>query len=131
MKSNDLSEGEELSREACFNHLYVTFTPSLTENEERIESFKTKIFQLINTGVIYGLRLDSYKIILMFNQNKITKIESYDLLCEVYILYFSESISLFTFLKTIYSLFYHYHKSLTSLYDSIRKHKSKKVVHSI
>ena len=131
MENIDLSEGERLSREACFNHLYVTFTPSLTENEEKIESFKSKIWQLINTGVIYGLRLDSYKFILMFNQNKISKIELYDLLCEVYILYFSESISLFAFIKAIYSLFYHAHKSLTSIYDSIRKHKSKKVVHSI
>jgi len=131
MESNNLSVGEELSREMCFKHLYITFTPSLTENEAKRESFKSKVFQLIDTGVIYGLRQDAYKIILMFNRNKISKNELYDLISDVYILYFSENISLSAFIKTGYSLFYHHHKSLTSLYDSIRKHKSKKAVISI
>lgn len=131
MESNYLSEGEELSKEACFKHLYISLTPSLTENEEKIESFKSKTYQLIDNGVIYGLRLDEYKTILLFNRNKISKNELYDLLCDVYLLYFSENISLFAFIKTGCSLFYHPYKSLSSLYDSIRKHKSKSFIHSI
>ena len=131
MKSVNLSEGEELSKEACFNHLYISLTPALTENEEKIESFNSKIFQLIDSGVIYGLRLDEYKTILLFNRNKISKNELYDLLCDVYLLCFSENISLFAFIKAGCSLFYHPYKSISSLYDSIRKHKSKSIIHSI
>jgi len=89
------------------------------------------MFQLIDNGVIYGLRLDDYKIILMFNHNKISKNELYDLISDVYIMYFSKNISLSAFIKTGCSLFYHHHKSSTSLYDSIRKYKSKRVVHSV
>ena len=131
MENNYLSEGEELSKETCFKHLYITFTPSLTENEGRRESFKSKMFQLIDNGVIYGLRLDDYKIILMFNHNKISKNELYDLISDVYIMYFSKNISLSAFIKTGCSLLYHHHKCSTSLYDSIRKYKSKRVVHSV
>ena len=131
MENNYLFEGEPLSKETCFKHLFLIFNPSLTENEVKRESFKSKMFQLIDNGVIYGFRLGDYKEILMFNRNKISKYELYDLLCDVYILYFSENISLFAFIKTGCSLFYYHHKSFTSLYDAIRKYKSKRAVHSV
>lgn len=131
MKSNYLSEGEELSKEMCFKHLYITFTPSLTDNEVRRDSFKSRMFHLIDIGIIYGYRLDTYKIILLFNRNKISKNELYNLVSDVYTLYFSETISLYSFIKIICSLFYYHHKSVNSVYDSIRKHKSRRMLNAI
>jgi hypothetical protein len=131
MKSKNLSEGEELSKEACFKYLYVTFTPSLTENEVKREAFKSHMSQLLDSGIIYGLLLDDYTVILKFNRNKLSKNELYDLVSDVYTRYFSETISLYSFIKTICSLFNHHHKSVISVYDSIRKHKSKRMQNAI
>ncbi len=131
MENIDLSGGEMLPKETCFKHLYITFTPSLTENELKRESFKSLMSQLLDAGIIYGLSLDDYKVILLFNHNKISKYELYDLLGDVYTMYFSENISLFAFIKTGCSLFYHHHKSITSVYDSIRKHKSKRMLNAV
>ena len=131
MESDYLSEGEELPKETCFKHLCITLNPSLTENEVKRESFKSQMSQLLDSGIIYGLSLDDDMVILLFNHNKISKYELYDLLGDIYTMYFSESISLFAFIKIGCSLFYHHHKSVTSVYDSIRKHKSKRMLNAV
>ena len=69
MESNDLSEGEELSREMCFKHLCITFKYYLTNDPEKNQKFRSLIEHIVNKGVIQAVMFDKVKVVFFYNKN--------------------------------------------------------------
>jgi hypothetical protein len=79
MEKNDLSEGEELSKETCFDILCTTFRLYLINNTEKFNKFRSLTEYIVSHGVVGAVRHSKSKVVFFYDKNHMSKTESYDL----------------------------------------------------
>ena len=127
MENSDLSEGEELSREMCFELLCTMFKYYLTNNPEKNLRFRLLTEYIVNEGIIRAVRHSKSKVVFFYDKNHMTKTESYDLLSNIYSRFFAGIISMNTFLYLGCSLFDCYEKKKDSIYMALKRHKTHEI----
>ena len=127
MKSYDLSEGEELSKETCFDILCTTFRLYLINNTEKFNKFRSLTEYIVSHGVVGAVRHSKSKVVFFYNKNQMTKTESYDLLSNIYSRFFAGIISMNTFLYLGCSLFDCYETKKDSIYMALKRHKNHEI----
>ncbi len=124
MEKNDLSEGEELSKETCFDILCTTFRLYLINNTEKFNKFRSLTEYIVSHGVVGAVRHSKSKVVFFYNKNQMTKTESYDLLSNIYSRFFAGIISMNTFLYLGCSLFDCYETKKDSICRALKRHKA-------
>ena len=127
MESNDLSEGEELSREMCFKHLCITFKYYLTNDPEKNQKFRSLIEHIVNKGVIQAVMIDKVKVVFFYNKNLITKSDFYSLIANIYVHFFGTSMAMKMFINIGCALFDHDEKEHRSIYVTMRRYRYKEL----
>jgi hypothetical protein len=127
MESNDLSEGEELSREACFEKFYTSFKYHLVDDQQKKEQFKSLIKYMISHGVIRAKMYEDGKVVYSCNKNLITKSEFYCLMANVYVHFFGTSLAMKMFIIIFCGLFDHNEKEIRSVYVTMRRYRNKEI----
>ena len=127
MESNDLSEGEELSREACYRNFYISFKYHLVDDHQKKEQFKSLIKYMINHDVIRAEKYEQGKVVYSYNKNLITKSEFYCLMANVYVHVFGTSLAMKMFIIIVCALFDHDETKRESIYMAIKRHKNNKI----
>src|SRR5574344_272275 len=127
MERNNLSEGEELSKEACFKHLYITFESYLVSDSEKDEKFRLLTDYMIRQGVICAVRFAKGKMVFFYNKNLITKREFYDLISNVYSRFFAGNLPMNIFINIGCALFDCAGKKQDSIYMALKRHKNNEI----
>ena len=125
MKSNDLSEGEELSREACYKHLYITFNYYLTNNPEKVQKFWSLMEFVVNHGVVGAIKYSKSRVVFFYDKNHMTKTETYDLLSNIYFRFFAGNMPMNMFVDLGCKMFDCYEKKkIDTIYRALKRHKA-------
>ena len=124
MEKNDLSEGEILSKETCFDLLCATFKFYMTKDTEKFNKFRSLTEYIVSHGVVGAVRHSKSKVVFFYDKNHMTKTESYDLLSNIYSRFFAGIISMNTFLYLGCSLFDCCGKKKDSISRALKRHKA-------
>jgi len=127
MEKNDLSEGEILSKETCFDLLCATFKFYMTKDTEKFNKFRSLTEYIVSHGVVGAVRHSKSKVVFFYDKNHMTKTESYDLLSNIYSRFFAGIISMNTFLYLGCSLFDCYETKKDSIYMALKRHKNHEI----
>jgi hypothetical protein len=125
MESNNLSDGEELSKEACFNLLCITFKYYLKKYPEKNRKFRSLTEYIVNKGIIWAVRYSKNNVVFFYNKNLISKSDSYDLLSNIYSRFFAGILSMNTFIYIGCGLFDCYGKKQESICRALKRHKDR------
>jgi len=125
MENNYLSEGEELSKETCFKHLYITFKLHLATDPDKNEKFRLLTEYMINENIVGAVKNSKGKVVFFYNKNLITKREFYCLLANVYVRFFGTSLAMKMYVSIGCALFDHDIKELRSIYVTMRRYRYK------
>ena len=125
MENNYLSEGEELSKETCFKHLYITFKLHLATDPDKKEKFRQLTEYMINENIVGAVKNSKGKVVFFYNKNLITKREFYCLLANVYVRFFGTSLAMKMYVSIGCALFDHDIKELRSIYVTMRRYRYK------
>ncbi len=125
MENSDLSEGEELSREMCFELLCTMFKYYLTNNPEKNLRFRLLTEYIVNEGIIRAVRHSKSKVVFFYDKNHMTKTESYDLLSNIYSRFFAGNMPMNNFVSLGCKLFDCYEKKkIDTIYRALKRHKA-------
>ena len=125
MENNYLSEGEGLSKETCFKHLYITFKLHLATDPDKNEKFRLLTEYMINENIVGAVKNSKGKVVFFYNKNLITKREFYCLLANVYVRFFGTSLAMKMYVSIGCALFDHDIKELRSIYVTMRRYRYK------
>jgi len=125
MENNYLSEGEELSKETCFKHLYITFKLHLATDPDKKEKFRLLTEYMINENIVGAVKNSKGKVVFFYNKKLITKREFYCLLANVYVRFFGTSLAMKMYVSIGCALFDHDIKELRSIYVTMRRYRYK------
>ena len=124
MESDYLPEGEELSKEMCFDLICATFKYYLTNDTEKFNKFRLLTEYIVNRGVVVAVRYSKSKVVFFHDKNLITKGESYDLISNVYSRFFAGNLPMNIFVDLGCSLFDCYGKKNETIYRALKRHKA-------
>ncbi len=127
MESNNSSEGEELSRKACFNFLCVTFNLYLKNDPEKNRKFRSLTEYIVNKGIIGAVQYSKNKVVFFHNKNLISKSDSYDLISNIYSRFFAGILPMNTFVFIGCALFDCYGKKEDTIYMALKRHKNNEI----
>jgi len=125
MENNYLSEGEELSKETCFKHLYITFKLHLATDPDKNEKFRLLTEYMINENIVGAVKNSKGKVVFFYNKNLITKREFYCLLANVYVRFFGTSLAMKMYVSIGCALFDCAGKKNDSIYRALKRHKDR------
>jgi hypothetical protein len=125
MENNYLFEGEPLSKETCFKHLYITFKLHLATDPDKNEKFRLLTEYMINENIVGAVKNSKGKVVFFYNKNLITKREFYCLLANVYVRFFGTSLAMKMYVSIGCALFDHDIKELRSIYVTMRRYRYK------
>ncbi len=125
MENNNLSEGEELSKETCFKHLCITFKTYLANNPEKNEKFRLLTEYMVNEDIVGAVKNSKGKMVFFYNKNLITKKEFYCLMANIYVRFFGTSLAMKMYVCIGCGLFDHDTKDLRSIYVTMRRYRYK------
>ena len=125
MENNYLFEGEPLSKETCFKHLYITFKLHLATDPDKNEKFRLLTEYMINENIVGAVKNSKGKVVFFYNKNLITKREFYCLLANVYVRFFGTSLAMKMYVSIGCGLFDHDIKELRSIYVTMRRYRYK------
>mgnify|MGYP003391049896 CR=1 FL=1 len=127
MENNYLSEGEELSKETCFKHLYITFKLHLATDPDKKEKFRLLTEYMINENIVGAVKNSKGKVVFFYNKNLITKREFYCLLANVYVRFFGTSLAMKMYVSIGCALFDCVGKKKDSIYMALKIHKNNEI----
>ena len=127
MENNNLSEGEELSKETCFKHLCITFKTYLANNPEKNEKFRLLTEYMVNENIVGAVKNSKGKVVFFYNKNLITKSDFYCLMANVYVRFFGTSLAMKMYLCIGCILFDCTGQKKDSIYMALKRHKNNEI----
>jgi hypothetical protein len=127
MENNNLSEGEPLSKETCFKHLYITFKSHLVNDQKKKEKFRSLTEFVVNKGIVQAVKYANGKVVFFYNKNLIPKSEFYDFISNVYSRFFAVNLPMNIFVNIGCFLFDCAGKKKDSIYMALKRHKNNEI----